>query len=218
MAKDVHVRTPLTRERVLQAAIRTADDEGIESLTMRKLARELGVEAMSLYNHVANKEDLLAGIVDAVAGEIELPTRARDWKRAIRRSAISSRDVLVRHPWSARLWLSAGGGGSSRMRNADWLLRTLREGGLSEDLVYHGYHVLQAYVLGYTFQQLSVPYEAQELAGMAQRFLREFPIEEYPDLGEHIRQHIKPRRGKEGGFELGLDLILNGLEQTAAPA
>jgi AcrR family transcriptional regulator len=212
MAKDLRIRTPLTRERVLAAAIRMADHSGIESLTMRKLAGELGVEAMSLYNHVANKEDLLAGIVDTVATEIELPSRTRDWKRAIRRSAISSRDVLLRHPWAGRLWMSAGGVGSARMRHSDWLLRTLREGGLSDDLVYHGYHVLQAYVLGYTFQQLSVPYEAQELAGMAERFLREFPVDEYPDLGEHIRQHIKPRRGKEGGFELGLDLILRGLE------
>ena len=212
---NLQLRAPLTRERVLQAAIRMADEAGIESLTMRKVAKELGVEAMSLYNHVANKEDLLAGIVDAVAREIELPKRARNWKTAVRRSAISNRDTLLRHPWAARLWMTPGGGGS-RLEHSDWLLKTLREGGLSADRVYHGFHILQGYVLGYTFQQLSVPYERQELAGMAQRFLREFPVDAYPDMAEHIRQHIKPRRGKEGGFELGLDLILSGLERGAA--
>ena len=215
MANKADTRAPLTRERVLQAAIHLADEAGIESLTMRKVAKELGVEAMSLYNHVANKEDLLAGIVDAVAREIERPTRARNWKTAIRRSAVSSRDTLLRHPWAARLWISTGGGGSARLEHADWLLRTLREGGLSAERVYDAYHILQGYVLGYTFQQLSVPYEQEELAGMAQRFLREFPSDTYPDMAEHIRQHIKPRRRKEGGFELGLDLILNGLEGGA---
>jgi len=205
-------RTPLTRERVLEAAIAIADEAGIESLTMRKVAKELGVEAMSLYNHVANKEDLLVGMVDAVAREIDVPRRARSWKSAIRRTAISSRDTFLRHPWAARLWMAGGEGGSARLEYADWLLRTLREGGLSSDRVYHGFHILQGYVLGYTFQQLSVPYGPEELAGMAERFLREFPTDDFPDMAEHIRQHIEPRRGKEGGFELGLDLILNGLE------
>src|SRR6187401_2799921 len=102
-------RVPLSRERVLQAAIRLADEGGIESLTMRKLARELGVEAMSLYNHVANKDEIIDGIIDLVASEADLPADATDWKAAMRQSAISMRDAFLRHPWASSLWMSRHG-------------------------------------------------------------------------------------------------------------
>src|SRR5438093_245753 len=107
-------RTPLSRERVLRAAIALADEGGIEALSMRKLARELGVEAMSLYNHVANKDEILDGIMDVVANEAELPSGEADWKTAIRQSAISTRDVFLRHPWACSLSMSRQGGGSAR--------------------------------------------------------------------------------------------------------
>jgi AcrR family transcriptional regulator len=194
-------RTPLTRERVLRAAVDLADEGGIEALSMRKLGESLGVEAMSLYNHVANKDDLLAGMADLVAGEIELPSSGVDWKSAIRRNAISTRDALVRHAWASGLWMSGSGGG-------------LREAGLSTTLVYHAYHVLEAYVLGYTAQQLSFPYQRDELAGIARGFLESLPAGEYPDFVEHVRQHLEPHPGDESGFELGLDLILDGLESA----
>jgi AcrR family transcriptional regulator len=206
-------RAPLSKERVLHAAVELADAEGLDALSMRRLAKELGVEAMSLYNHVANKDEILAGMIEIVVGEIELPTDEADWKAALRRSAISNRDVLRRHPWASGLWMSRQSGGPAQLRRTDWILRTLREAGLSQDLVYHALHILDAYVLGATVQHQSFPYSGDELAGMASRFLEQLPADEYPDLVEHVRQHLDPPPGAEGGFELGLDLILTGLER-----
>jgi AcrR family transcriptional regulator len=205
-------RTPLTKERVLRAAVRLADERGLESLSMRRLAKELGVEAMSLYNHVQNKDEILAGMIDLVASEIELPSDEADWKAAVRRSAISSRDALLRHRWAAGIWMSSQSGGPAHLRRADWQLRTLREAGLSKELTYHAFHVLEAYVLGYTLQQLSFPYKMEDLAGLAANFLQQLPTDEYPDFVEHVMQHLEPH-GDEGGYEVGLDLILAGLER-----
>jgi len=206
-------RKPLSRERVLGAAIGLADAEGIEALSMRKLARELGVEAMSLYNHVANKDAILDGIVEVVAAEAELPAEGTEWKSAIRQSAIATRDMFVRHPWASRLWMSRQGGGTARLRRADWLLRTFREAGLSEELTFHAYHVVESHILGFTVQQLNFPYQGAELEERASRFLARFPVDEFPDFADHVRQHLEPHEGGEGGFELGLDLILDGLER-----
>jgi AcrR family transcriptional regulator len=198
---------------VLAAAIALADDGGIEALSMRRLARELGVEAMSLYNHVANKDEILDGIVEVITEEAELPPEGTEWKAAIRESAISTRDMFVRHPWASRLWMSRQGGGSARLRRGDWLLRTLREAGLSTELTYHAYHIVESHILGFTVQQLNFPYSGDELEGIANRFLARLPAGEYPDFVEHVKQHLEPHEGAEGGFELGLDLILDGLER-----
>jgi len=203
----------LTRERVLHAAIVLADEGGIEALSMRRLAKELGVEAMSLYNHVANKNEILDGIVDVVASEIDLPSDGVDWKTAVRRNAVSSRDALLRHRWASGLSMSRQSGGPAQFRHSDWRLRTLREAGFSKDVIYHAFHILEAYVLGFTGLQLSFPYKGEELAGMAATFLQELPADEYPDLVEHVMQHLEPHHGDEGGFEFGLDLILDGLER-----
>jgi AcrR family transcriptional regulator len=211
-------RTPLSKERVLRAAIDLADADGIEALSMRRLAKELGVEAMSLYNHVANKDEILAGIVDLVASEIDLPSDGVDWKTAIRRSAISARDVRLRHRWASSLWMSRQSGGPAQLRHADWMLKTLREAGFSKDLIYHAFHILEAYILGFTVQQLNFPYEGEELAGLATAFLQQLPAGEHPDFVEHVMQHLEPRHGDEGGFEFGLDLILDGLERAREPA
>jgi AcrR family transcriptional regulator len=208
-------RRPLNKERVLRAALVLADAEGIEALSMRRLAKELGVEAMSLYNHVANKDEILDGIVDLVAGEFDLPSGAGDWKAAMRRHLISARDVLLRHRWATALWMRHGGG-TARMRNGDWMLRTLREAGFSKDLVYHAFHILESYVQGYTLQQLNFPYKGEELAGMAASFLQQLPADEYPDLVEHIQQHLEPHGEGPGGFEMGLGLILDGLDRARA--
>jgi AcrR family transcriptional regulator len=207
----------LSRDRVLQTAIRLADRDGIESLSMRRLARELEVEAMSLYNHVANKEEILGGIADLVADEIELPADTSDWKAAIRRNAVSAREVLVRHRWAPSLWMSGQGGGTARIRHGNWMLRTLREAGLPSELVYHAFHILEAYVLGFSSQELNFPYKGQELTDLATRFLRQLAADDYPDLVEHVKQHLEPPKGRRSGFELGLDLILEGLERSAEP-
>jgi AcrR family transcriptional regulator len=218
MAKQTDApRTPLSKERVLRAALELADAEGIEALSMRRLAKELGVEAMSLYNHVANKNEILGGIIDLVAGEFDLPADESDWKTAMRRNAISSRDVLLRHRWATSIWMTQGGG-PARLRNGDWMLRTLREAGFSPELIYHAFHILESYVLGYTLQQLNFPYTGEELAGLAADFLKQIPVEDYPDLVEHIHQHIEPHDEETSGFELGLDLILDGLDRARATA
>lgn len=203
-------RIPLSKERVLRAAIALADEQGIEALSMRKLAKELGVEAMSLYKHVANKDAILSGMIDLVASEIELPD-GPDWRTALRRNAISARDVFLRHSWAGRQWMSQQSGGMARMRLADWTLKTLREAGFSQDIVYHAFHILEAHTLGFTVMQLSFPYKGEELAGMANRFLEQLGPE-YPDLVDHVKQHLEPHEG-EGGFEIGLDLLLDGLER-----
>ena len=211
-AASTEPRIPLSRERVLGAALALADEGGIEALSMRKLARELGVEAMSLYNHVANKDEIIDGIIDLVAGEADLPTDATDWKTAMRQSAISMRDAFLRHPWASSLWMSRHGG-SARLRRGDWMLRTLREAGLSKELTYHAYHIVESHILGFTAQQLSFPSkDEEEFAGMAESFLQRLPADEYPDFVEHVRQHLEPH-GEEGGFEFGLDLVLDGLER-----
>ena len=217
-------RVPLSRERVLHAALRLADEGGIESLTMRKLARELGVEAMSLYNHVANKGDLVDGIVDLVVGEIDLPSTA-DWEAAIRECAISAHDAFLRHPWACSLVMSptaARGARVPRLRYMEWLLGRLRDAGFSPELTYHAYHALDGHILGFTLWQLGHSAAAleiggaQEFADLADKFLQEFRAGGYPNLAEHVEQHIAASSDgeSESEFEFGLGLILDGLKKA----
>jgi AcrR family transcriptional regulator len=206
-------RTPLSKERVLRAAVAVADEGGIESLSMRKLAAELGVKAMSLYNHVANKDEVLDGILEAVANEIVLASGEPEWKAAIRNSAVSAHETLLRHPWAGSLWMQQKPG-PAQLRYFDSLLGTLRDAGFSEDLTYHAYHILQSHIIGFTLQVLNYRAIAtQDLADLAASFLREFSTEEYPHFTEHVRQHMEPRHDEENAFELGLNLILDGLER-----
>jgi AcrR family transcriptional regulator len=215
MARKAGVdREPLSRERVLGAAIALADEGGIKALSMRKLAQELGVEAMSLYNHVKNKDHILDGIVELVAEQIDLaPNGDGDWKTLMRRRAVSAHEILTRHPWASSLWMSSQGIGRARMAFADALLRGLREAGFSPDLTYHAYHVLQSHVMGFTLQERGLQLDAEELKALAARFLREFPVDDFPDLAAHVRQHVEPHEGHEGTFEFGLNLILDSLER-----
>jgi AcrR family transcriptional regulator len=208
-------RVPLSRDRVLEAAIGLADERGIESLTMRRLAQELGVEAMTLYYYVANKDEILNGIVDMVVSEIELPPSEADWRAAIRKSAISAHEILVRHPWSASLVLSDGGVSAARLRLMDAILGTLREAGFSADMTDHAYHALDSHIMGFTLWEVGMNLGSEEdLRGLAVAFLEELPRDELPHLAEHVEQHLKPRSpDDEGEFAFGLDLILDGLER-----
>lgn len=210
---SVQRRTPLSREAVIGTAIALADDGGLESVSMRAIAKQLGVTAMSIYNHVANKDEILDGMIETVIAQIELPEEA-NWKRAVRRSSLSAHDVLLRHGWACTLWLSRQSMGPARLRHGDWLLRALRRGGLSPDVVYHAFHMLESHILGVTIQQLSFPYQGDELADMAAEFLEQLPAEKYPHLADHIEAHLTPRSGTVSGFEFALDLILDGLERT----
>ncbi|MDX6414952.1 MAG: hypothetical protein QOH23_2362 [Gaiellaceae bacterium] len=211
-------RTPLTRARVLDAAIALADAGGIEAVTMRKLAQELGVEAMSLYNHVANKDDLVDATVDRVVSEIELPAAAGDWEAAIRTCALSAHDAFRRHPWACGLAMGPGSMPTSptpRMRYMEWLLATLREAGFAPELAYHAYHALDSHILGFTLWELghSMP-AGEDLGDLAATFLRTLPVDEFPYLVEHVQQHLAPRDDAVSGFEYGLDLILDGLKRA----
>jgi AcrR family transcriptional regulator len=217
-------RVPLSRERVLQAAVRLADEHGIESLTMRKLARVLGVEAMSLYNHVANKGDLVDEMVDLVVSEIELPSTVEAWDAAIRECAISAHEVLLRHPWSCSLVMSTTGTGvarNARLRYMEWLLRQLREAGFSPELTYRAYHALDSHVLGFTLWELGHSAAANAIRGdkdfadFAVSFVRELGAADYPYLAEHAEQHLEPVGDDDvSEFEFGLDLILDGLKRA----
>ena len=218
MAKQAQ-RTPLSKDRVLHAAMKLADEGGIKAVSMRKIAQELGVEAMSLYNHVAGKDEIVDGIVDLVATEIDLAPDGADWKPAMRRRVISAHEVLLRHPWAANLWMSGETVAGARLRYADAVLRGFREGGFSEELTYHAFHVIQSHVMGFTMYVASFDFDVEELERLAADFLETFPADDYPDLALHIRQHAEPDDEHENTFEFGLDLVLDGLERLrdAAP-
>ena len=209
-------RVPLSRDRVLEAAIRLADAGGIESLSMRKLAQELGVEAMTLYYHVANKDDILNGMVDIVLGEFDLPSRGAEWKPEIRRTAVSANEVLVLHPWAASLVLTAAGISPARLRYMDSILGCFRDAGFSAEMTDHAYHAVESHIMGFTLWEVGMNLGSQEeLAELATNFLEALPVDEFPHLAEHVEQHLKPRDPEdEGEFAFGLDLILDGLERT----
>ena len=212
------IRTPLSRDRVLRAAIGLADAEGIDKLTMRRLAQELGVEAMTLYYYVKNKDDILGGIAALVMGEIELPTGRRSWKAALRKTAISAHDVLVRHPWaSARIQASAGLT-SERLEYMEAILGCLRAGGFSPWQTHLGYHALESHIVGHTLwvASMALPDDMDDLATAV---LREVDPETHPAFVEHINEHLRERGDTdESAFEFGLDLILDGLERMRAAA
>ncbi|MEK6274645.1 MAG: TetR/AcrR family transcriptional regulator C-terminal domain-containing protein [Actinomycetota bacterium] len=206
-------RRPLSRERVLRAAIKLADEGGIEALSMRKLAKELGVEAMSLYNHVANKNDVLDAIMDAAWGEVVVPTGEADWKTEIREIAISVHEALLRHPWVPALRMRQKPG-PARLRYGDSLLGCLRNAGFSKDQTYHGYHIIESYIMGYTDQVLSyLAVDPEQFGDIAASFARGELAAEFPHFTEHALQHMEDDHDDVNAYELGLDLLLDGLEK-----
>jgi AcrR family transcriptional regulator len=210
-------RAPLSRERVLRAAVALADDAGLGSLTMRKLAQELGVEAMSLYHHVPNKDALLDGMVDLVFGEIELPAAGTDWKAAMRRRAVSARAVLARHPWAVGLLESRRTPGPANLRHHDAVIGCLREAGFPVALTAHAYALLDSYIYGFALQEANLPFDTPEgTAELAQSIMADFPADAYPHLAELAVEHVlQPGYDYGDEYEFGLDLILDGLERAA---
>lgn len=206
-------RTPLSRERVLLAAIRLADANGIDSISMRKLAGELGVKAMSLYNHVANKDELLDGMVEHVALELEIPTARGDWKLAMRKRAIAAHRVLLRHPWATMLIVSRANVGPAMLRYVDATIGCLRGAGFSVAMADHAWNAIDNHVYGFTLQMLNFPFEPEEYADAARGFLDMLPMEEYPHLHEMSLHVIDGRHDGLHDFEFGLDLILDGLQR-----
>lgn len=206
-------RTPLNRERVLRAALEFADQHGIEALSMRKLGQSLGVEAMSLYNHVANKDDILDGIVDVVVAEIALPEKGGNWREEMRKRAVSAREVLTRHPWAVLVMETRRNPGPPAMRYYDAVIGCLRRAGFSIALAAHAFSVLDSYIYGFVLQETGLPFETEdELADVAGGILRQLPVDEFPDFFEMITGHaLQPGYSYAAEFEWGLDLILDGL-------
>ena len=209
-------RIPLSRERVLRAAVALADESGIDSLTMRKLGDAVGVEAMSLYNHVANKDDVLDGMVDLVFSEIGLPSGGADWKTAMRQRAILAREVLSRHRWAIGLMESRTSPGPATLRHHDAVIGCLREGGFSIEMAAHAFSVLDSYIYGFALQEASLPFDTgEETAELAQMILKQLPADEYPHFTELTIEHVlQPGYDYGNEFEFGLDLILDGLERA----
>jgi AcrR family transcriptional regulator len=209
-------RVPLSKELVLRTAIGLADRDGIDALTMRRLAHELGVEAMSLYYYVANKDELLSAMLDIVTSEIEVPSAEADWKTAIRRSAVSFHDALGRHRWATSVLMSGPPGvGPAQLRYSDALLRRLRESGLPPELSHRAYHALDSHIVGSTLWAAGISAVMKANPDAVQKFIRDLPRAEYPDFANHVDQHMTKsvRTSGKSEFEFGLDLILDGLEQ-----
>jgi AcrR family transcriptional regulator len=208
-------RSPLSRERVLRAAVAFADEHGIATLSMRKLGEVLGVEAMSLYNHVANKADLLDGMVDVVFGEIDLPGGERDWRSAMRHRSISAREVLSRHRWAIGLMESRTAPGPATLRHHDAVIGVLRAGGFTIEMAAHAFSLLDSYIYGFALQEANLPFETQEeTAELAQAILAQAPANEYPHLTELTLEHVlQPGYAYADEYAFGLDLILDGLDR-----
>jgi AcrR family transcriptional regulator len=219
MAKQMEAspqfRTPLSRDRVLRTAVALADESGIESLSMRKLAKEFGVVPMALYKHVANKEDMLDGMVDIFFSEIDLPPNGTDWKTAMRRRAISTRAVLTRHRWALGLTDSRMKPGPVNLRHHDAVIGCLRHAGFSIEMAIHTYSALDSYVYGFALQEQTLPFDNPvEVGEAAEVMLQQFPVDEYPYLKETIVEHItKHGWDYADEFEFGLDLILGAIER-----
>ncbi|HLQ47871.1 MAG TPA: TetR/AcrR family transcriptional regulator [Candidatus Dormibacteraeota bacterium] len=207
-------RIPLSRERVLNTALKLADQGGLESLSMRKLGQELGVEAMAVYYHLANKDEVLDGIVDLVFGEIDLPVAGADWKTAMRQRAISLRDVLARHRWAIGMMESRRKPGPANLRHHDAVIGNLRAAGFDMQMVAHAYSLLDGYIYGFALTKMNLPFDSgDDVAGLAQDMLEPFPLGEYPNLVAFITEHAtKPGYDFGDEFEYGLDVILDGLE------
>jgi AcrR family transcriptional regulator len=202
-------RAALTRERVLHAAITIADRAGIDALSMRKLGQELGVEAMSLYNHVANKDDLLDGMLDVLVSEIEPPASGDDWKAALRERALAARALLGRHLWAPRITASRPRiqMGPAMVRYMDAIAGCLVQAGFSWELVHHAMHLLSTRMLGYTPKPLDAGDRVPQLLTIPRR---QIPTSEYPYLTQMLRQ---THHDEEVEFAFELDLILDGLER-----
>jgi AcrR family transcriptional regulator len=206
-------RIPLSRARILNGALELADASGVGALTMRRLGDELGFEAMSLYRYVANKNDLLDGMLDLVLDEWQLPDRHGDWLEAIQTSARTVHEALRRHPWAAQLLMTGSHVRPARLRYMESLLGTLREAGFDAETTYHVYHLLDGYIFGFSLWEIAyttIPMDAEVVSSL----METIPWDEYPQLAEHRDQHMTDGPHSEvSAFDVGLDLILDGLQK-----
>ena len=209
-------RAPLSRDRVLLGAMAVADAGGIGSLTIRSLATELGVKPMSVYHHVANKDEILDGIVDLVFREIELPSPNGDWRAEMRRRAMSARAVLRVHPWAIPLLQSRTNPGPATLRHHDTIIGALRAAGFSMAMTAHAYALMDSYVFGFALSEAALPINGPEtVTEVADQMMHLFDPSQFPHLVEFSVAHIfKPGYDFSAEFEFGLDLVLDGLARS----
>jgi AcrR family transcriptional regulator len=208
--------TRLSRERVLRTAVDYADRHGLEALSMRKLADELGAGAMSLYHYVPNKTDLIDGMIDIVFSEIEPPSLEDEWKAAMRKRAVSTREALARHPWAIGEMEGRSTHGPANLRLHDAVLGCLRAAGFSLEMTVHAYSVQDAYIYGFALQQSDMtPETAEDFAEVAAQQMVDYAavLADYPHLVEVVGGHVATAGYDYASeFLFGLDLILEGLE------
>jgi AcrR family transcriptional regulator len=215
VSENLGERVRLSRERVLRGAVAVADALGIGALTMRALARELGVKPMSLYHYVAGKDDILDGIVDLIFSEIDLPTPGGDWQSEMRRRAISARRVLRQHSWAIGLMESRANPGPATLRHHDATIATLRGAGFTVAMTAHAYALLDSYVYGFALQEASLPFNPDAVAEISQPLAHQIPAGQYPHLLEMATQHIlQPGYDFGDEFDIGLRVILEALERS----
>ncbi|PKQ15726.1 MAG: TetR family transcriptional regulator [Actinobacteria bacterium HGW-Actinobacteria-7] len=210
-------RPPLSRNRILAAAVEIADERGVSALTMREVASRLGVEAMSLYNHVSNKDDILDGMVDLVAEQFDLPQDVDDWREAMRRRAVSAHEVFGRHPWAPMLFDSRGSSGPSGLRYFDWVLGVLLRAGFSIDAAPRAFSLLDSYIYGFGIQQFNFSAGGDESPEeRAEAILEYIPAETYPYLHQMASHAMQIGYDAEADFDFGLEIILDGLDRILA--
>ncbi len=210
------VRSPLSRDRVLRAALDLADRDGFEACTMRKLGAQLGVEAMSLYRYVTSKEDLLSGLVDLVFGEVEVDAAGRrEWRAAMRDRAHSHRAAMRRHPWAIGFMEGRMQPGPESLRVHDATLGILRAAGFPFRDAVHANSVLDAYVYGFAYQERGLPAEADgATAEVMREQARHVPeMHDFPHLVEAMREFADEGYDYDAEFTFGLELILDGVER-----
>jgi len=207
-------RPPLKRDRILAAAVEIADERGVGAVTMREVASRLGVEAMSLYNHVANKDEILDGMADFVAEQFDLPTDVDDWREAMRRRAVSAHEVFGRHPWAPMLFDSRESSGPARLHYFDWVLGTLMRAGFSIDDAPRAFSLLDSYVYGFGIQQFNVSADGDaSTEEMAEAILAYIPVETYPYLHRVASHAMQVGYDAEADFDFGLEIVLDGLQR-----
>ena len=206
-------RPPLSREKVLNTALKLADKHGIEGLSMRNLAQALKVEAMSLYNHVEHKEDLLSGLVELVCSEIEVPNAGREWREAMRRRARTAHAVLNLHPWATMLFVSRVNVGPVMLRYVDATISCLRGAGFSFPMADHVWNTLDAFIYGFTLQKKNFPLDPKRYASAAKHFIHLIPADQFPGLNGMSQEVIDGRHDGIQHLEFGLEVLLEGFER-----
>lgn len=213
-------RVALTKTRIVDEAMGLADEKGVDAVTMRQLASRLGIKAMSLYNHVANKDDMLDDLVERVIAKIDVPSADLPWREAMRARAHSARAVFLQHPWAAALAESRVNFGPARLTLSNAVLGSLRRHGFSIELAYKAFMILDSYIYGFVLQEVNWPTDAFDSAESIEALAEHMPVDTYPHMFEMIAfaaGHVAEFRdaaARSDEFEFGFDMLLDGLERA----